>query len=458
MSSTLEGDPKQVAGGDFDVRFTPSALAHGATPELRNTHYRLPITGSRDDFLPNRSVSEVGSVHDLPATSLYYNDSASLIQASIPEAYCYYQEDAQNLETALSFLEADTGLNPRPPPLPPKDKLSFKRQPSLAAPVELAGSRSGTSGASLPGPPATARRREKAPDHDTVQRLRAICTNADPAQLYHNFVKLSQHNRSGKIYTADQLGTNLTVAIRALHICRHPNRILNEILIMRSLRRPNIVNYIGSFLHKDTAWVIMEYMGGGSLTDIITTNLMTEGQIAAVSREIAQGLEHLHCHGITHRDIKSDNVLLSLQGDIKIANFQFCAQFSGLARLKGGALIGAPGSMVPEVVMREEYGPEADIWSLGIVTIEMIECEALYLGNLPFRIQSLIATNRAATLANSEGLSPVFQDYLAKTLEVDTKKRPDAAQLLAHPFFRKAERLRTLSPLIKAAREAKKRK
>ena len=95
--------------------------------------------------------------------------------------------------------------------------------------------------------------------------------------------------------------------------------IINEILVMRASRHPNIVNYIDSFLYKNELWVVMEYMEGGSLTDVVTANLMSEGQIAAVSRETCQGLDHLHRHGVIHRDIKSDNVLLSLNGDIKLS-------------------------------------------------------------------------------------------------------------------------------------------
>ena len=95
--------------------------------------------------------------------------------------------------------------------------------------------------------------------------------------------------------------------------------IINEIRVMRSSRHPNIVNYIDSFLHKNYVWVVMEYLEGGSLTDIITANLLTEGQVAAVSREIAQGLEYLHRQEVIHRDIKSENVLLSMAGDIKLS-------------------------------------------------------------------------------------------------------------------------------------------
>jgi p21-activated kinase 1 len=207
----------------------------------------------------------------------------------------------------------------RPAPPPPSAAVNALAK---AAGASTAGPQGGVG--ATPPLATGARRREKKKDpkdgEDIVKRLQAICTDADPTRLYRNLVKIGQ-GASGGVYTAYQVGTNLSVAIKQMDLDKQPKKdlIINEILVMRSSRHPNIVNYIDSFLYKNDLWVVMEYMEGGSLTDVVTANLMTEGQIGAVSRETAQGLEHLHRHGVIHRDIKSDNVLLSLVGDIKLS-------------------------------------------------------------------------------------------------------------------------------------------
>ena len=123
---------------------------------------------------------------------------------------------------------------------------------------------------------------------DIVARLRTICTNADPNQLYSGFRKIGQ-GASGGVYTATELRTGQCVAIKQMELEQQPKKdlIVNEILVMKESRHKNIVNFMDSYLVTGVLWVVMEYMEGGSLTDVVTYNIMSEGQIAAVCREVS---------------------------------------------------------------------------------------------------------------------------------------------------------------------------
>ncbi|KAG0356164.1 signal transducing kinase of the PAK [Gamsiella multidivaricata] len=349
-----------------------------------------------------------------------------------------------------------TAPMPSPPPKvpPPKPKKIPHHQGTTITPPKP------SHGGSSTGSGTATKLREKKADKDSVssqeviRRLQAICTDADPTKLYRSLVKIGQ-GASGGVYTAYQVGTNLSVAIKQMNLEQQPKKdlIINEILVMKESSHKNIVNYIDSFLYRGDLWVVMEYMEGGSLTEVVTTNEMADPQIGAVCRETLLGLEHLHSKGVIHRDIKSDNVLLALNGDIKLTDFGFCAQLKE-SQAKRTTMVGTPYWMAPEVVTRKEYGPKVDIWSLGIMAIEMLEGEPPYLNENPLRALYLIATNGTPTLQHPEKVSADFTDFLHQCLEVDPEKRPTATELLKHPFITKAHSVRTLSPLIKAAKES----
>jgi p21-activated kinase 1 len=112
--------------------------------------------------------------------------------------------------------------------------------------------------------------------------------------------------------------------------------------------------------------------------------------------------------------------------------------------------------MAPEVVTRKEYGPKIDIWSLGIMVIEMIEGEPPYLHENPLRALYLIATNGTPALQHPDELSDKLKEFLKLSLTVESNDRPTAKTLLDHPFLNRGENVKNLIPLIKASRDLRK--
>uniref|UniRef100_A0A3B4GL51 non-specific serine/threonine protein kinase n=1 Tax=Pundamilia nyererei TaxID=303518 RepID=A0A3B4GL51_9CICH len=350
-------------------------------------------------------------------------------------------------------------IEPLPPP-PTKDAATSPISPPTAAaaavtpaqPAEAAPS-SPPSASPAPGPslphPQDKARKKKMSDEEILEKLRTIVSVGDPKKKYTRFEKIGQ-GASGTVYTAIDVATGQEVLI-----CPQHDFLLLFTFLCSFRYKGNTLLKSCNYLVGDELWVVMEYLAGGSLTDVVTETCMDEAQIAAVCRECLQALEFLHSNQVIHRDIKSDNILLGMDGSVKLTDFGFCAQITP-EQSKRSTMVGTPYWMAPEVVTRKAYGPKVDIWSLGIMAIEMVEGEPPYLNENPLRALYLIATNGTPELQNPEKLSTIFRDFLNRCLEMDVEKRGSAKELLQHQFLKMAKPLSSLTPLILAAKEAAK--
>ena len=145
-------------------------------------------------------------------------------------------------------------------------------------------------------------KKKKMTDEEILNRLKTIVTIGDPNKKYTKMEKIGQ-GASGTVYTAIETATGMEVAIKQMNLQQQPKKelIINEIVVMKANKHPNVVNFLDAYLVNEELWVTMEYLPGGSLTDVVTETCMDEGQIAAVCREVLQALDFLHRGHVIHR-------------------------------------------------------------------------------------------------------------------------------------------------------------
>ncbi|KAL9958253.1 hypothetical protein ACROYT_G035247 [Oculina patagonica] len=284
--------------------------------------------------------------------------------------------------------------------------------------------------------------------------LELVVTSTGPPENLENFIKIGEGS-TGVVCLARDNKTGRQVAVKKMDLKKQQRRelLFNEVVIMRDYPHPNIVEMYGSHLVGDELWVVMEFLEGGSLTDIITHTSLTEEQVSCVCRAVLKALAFLHPQGVIHRDIKSDSILLTTTGQVKLSDFGFCAQVTEeMPRRK--SLVGTPYWMAPEVISRKPYGPEADIWSLGIMILEMIDGEPPYFSEPPLQAMRKLRDMDPPITQRNGQLSPRLLSFLKRTLERDPAQRASAFELLNHSFIRGTSNSTSLADMMKSFRHS----
>lgn len=243
----------------------------------------------------------------------------------------------------------------------------------------------------------------------------------------------------GEVYKGVDLKTGKDVAIKLVDLERADDEIdiiQREIKVMSQISNPYVVQYYASLMQDSTLWIVMEYMSAGSLKQLLDdVGPFPDDAIATVLKALCKGLDYVHKGAKLHRDIKAANILISNQGDVKLADFGVAGQMTMTVRQRN-TFVGSPFWMAPEVIQESLYDEKADIWSLGITAIELATGLPPYATAHPYRALMLIPKNDPPRLDDTH--SRLIRDFVAACLRKNPKDRPSAEQLLTHPFLRKA--------------------
>ncbi|XP_043842874.1 serine/threonine-protein kinase PAK 5 isoform X4 [Dromiciops gliroides] len=263
-------------------------------------------------------------------------------------------------------------------------------------------------------PPSWGSSSDQQPSRVSHEQFRAalqlVVSPGDPREYLDNFIKIGEGS-TGIVCIATEKHTGKQVAVKKMDLRKQQRRelLFNEVVIMRDYHHDNVVDMYNSYLVGDELWVVMEFLEGGALTDIVTHTRMNEEQIATVCLSVLRALSYLHNQGVIHRDIKSDSILLTSDGRV-------------------------------------------DIWSLGIMVIEMIDGEPPYFNEPPLQAMRRIRDNLPPRVRDLHKVSSVLRGFLDLMLVREPSQRATAQELIRHPFLKLAGPPSCIVPLMRQYR------
>ncbi|CAI2730980.1 unnamed protein product [Schistosoma spindalis] len=265
--------------------------------------------------------------------------------------------------------------------------------------------------------------------------------NVNPTDIWEIISELGD-GAFGKVYKTHKRNTDLFAALKRVDFESEDELedFMLEIDILTNFKHKNILTLHEVYIYESKLWIYLELCGGGALDSIMETleKPLTEPQIRFVSREVLQGLEFLHEKLIIHRDMKAGNILLTLNNEVKLADFGVSAKLTD-EKQKRSTFIGTPYWMAPEVINCETfkdapYNWKADIWSFGITLIELAQKRPPHNATNPTRVLLRILKSDPPTLSRPQLWSSKFKTFLSRTLQKDPNQRPECKDLLLDPF------------------------
>ncbi|PFH53390.1 hypothetical protein AMATHDRAFT_55336 [Amanita thiersii Skay4041] len=260
-----------------------------------------------------------------------------------------------------------------------------------------------------------------------------------------NFLAVLGKGNFGKVMLAEEKKTNSLFAIKVLkkefiidndevESTRSEKRVF---LTAARERHPFLLGLHSCFQTETRVYFVMEYVSGGDLMLHIQRKQFSLRQAKFYASEVLLALEYFHQNGIIYRDLKLDNILLTLDGHVKVADYGLCKEDMWYGSTTS-TFCGTPEFMAPEILLEQRYGRAVDWWAFGVLTYEML------LGQSPFRGEDEDEIFDA--ILEDEPLYPITMprdavSILQKLLTRDPNRRlgsgkEDAEEIKRQPFFK----------------------
>jgi len=280
--------------------------------------------------------------------------------------------------------------------------------------------------------------------------------------LHYKILEKLGEGGMGVVYLAEDTKLERKVAIKFLphHIAgnaEEKERFKIEAKAAAALNHPNIATIYAIEESEDRIFIVMEYIDGIELKDKIKSGSIPKGKAVNIAIQVAEGLEAAHKKGIVHRDIKSQNIMITNDGKVKIMDFGLAKIKGGIQVTKIGSTIGTAAYMSPEQTKGEEVDHRTDIWSFGVVLYEMLT------GMLPFKgdyEQAVIYSILNEEPELKENVSDELKFIIAKALSKNKDDRyQSASEILTDLIALKNESLsKTYSKVSKSDSSSKKKR
>lgn len=231
--------------------------------------------------------------------------------------------------------------------------------------------------------------------------------------------------------------TGMQMAVKSINAYDKDKRrqLINDIKALENAECPFLVKFYGAYFEEGSIRVVLELMDAGSLADLLKKcPVMPEPVIARMAHQVLGGLMYLHrVKRQVHRDIKPENVLVNTAGAVKLSDFGISKELNASQDLCK-TFVGTRNYMSPERISGKKYSYSSDIWSLGLMLMQMA------MGSFPYpNCQSVIELLDAMSMMPEPTLPPTFslefQDFIKRCVKLEPNERWTAISLAAHPWI-----------------------